>query len=197
DRNEPMWQLAIELKRQLPDLQIICDNSHICGRRDTLAAVAQQAMDLQMDGLMTEVHPNPDEAWSDAAQQITPTVFGKLVKNLKIRSGSTDDVEFLEHIDDLRSKIDNLDNDLLELYGKRMKLAEAIGKYKKKNNIAILQSSRWNEILEQSMAKGRERGLSDGFVTQVLTAIHQESINHQTKVMNSKTTEKEAKKAKA
>ncbi|MEM1119036.1 MAG: bifunctional 3-deoxy-7-phosphoheptulonate synthase/chorismate mutase type II [Bacteroidota bacterium] len=196
-RNEPMWQLAIELKRQIPGIQIICDNSHICGRRDTLAMVAQRAMDLQMDGLMTEVHPDPDNAWSDAAQQITPSVFGKLVKNLKVRVESTDDVEFLEHIDDLRSKIDNLDNELLDLYGKRMQLAESIGKYKKKNNIAILQSNRWNEILEKSMEKGRARGLSDGFVTQVLTAIHQESINHQTKVMNEKSSKKEGKKVKA
>jgi chorismate mutase len=196
-RNEPRWQLAIELKRQIPNIQIICDNSHICGRRDTLAMVAQRAMDLQMDGLMTEVHPTPDEAWSDAAQQITPATFGDLVKGLKVRSDSTDDVEFLEHIDDLRHQIDHIDNDLLDLYGKRMKLAEAIGKYKKKNNIAILQSHRWNEILEQSMAKGREKGLSDGFVAQVLTAMHQESINHQTKVMNEKSTSDTEKKVKA
>ena len=195
-RNEPMWQLAIELKRQFPDLQIICDNSHICGRRDTLGFVAQRAMDLQMDGLMTEVHPTPDDAWSDAAQQITPAVFGDLVKGLKLRKPSTDDVEFLEHIDDLRQQIDEVDNTLLNLYSKRMKLAESIGKYKKKNNISILQSSRWNEILEQSTAKGREMGLSDGFVTQILTAIHQESINHQTKVMNEKATTENAKKAK-
>jgi len=146
---------------------------------------------------MTEVHPTPDDAWSDAAQQITPAVFGELVKGLKLRQASTDDVEFLEHIDDLRHQIDEIDNNLLNLYSQRMKLAENIGKYKKKNNISILQSSRWNEILEQSMAKGREKGLSDGFVMQVLTAIHQESINHQTKVMSVKTTEKQAKKAKA
>ncbi|MFK7978630.1 MAG: bifunctional 3-deoxy-7-phosphoheptulonate synthase/chorismate mutase type II [Saprospiraceae bacterium] len=196
-RNEPMWQLAIELKRLVPGIQMVCDNSHICGRRDTLGFVAQRAMDLQMDGLMTEVHPTPDEAWSDAAQQITPAVFGELVKGLKLRKASTNDVEFLEHIDDLRHQIDEIDNNLLNLYSQRMKLAENIGKYKKKNNISILQSSRWNEILEQSMAKGREKGLSDGFVTQVLTAIHQESINHQTKVMNVKSTAKQAKKAKA
>ena len=195
-RNEPRWQLPIELKRQLPEIQIICDNSHICGRRDTLAMVAQRAMDLQMDGIMTEVHPTPDEAWSDAAQQITPSVFGKLVKGLKIRLKSTNDVEFLEHIDDLRHQIDHVDAELLELYGKRMQLSESIGKYKKKKNIAILQSSRWNEILEYSIEKGREKGLSDGFVTQILTAIHQESINHQTKVMSEKVGVKKAKKAK-
>lgn len=196
-RNEPRWQLAIELKRLVPNIQFICDNSHICGRRDTLAFVAQRAMDLQMDGLMTEVHPNPDEAWSDAAQQITPAVFGKLVKGLKLRKESTDDVEYLEHIDDLRHQIDEVDNELMNLYNKRMNLSENIGKYKKKNNISILQSSRWNEILEHSIAKGREKGLSDGFVTQVLTAIHQESINHQTKVMDEKMFVKKTKKVKA
>ena len=196
-RNEPMWQLAIELKRLVPGIQMVCDNSHICGRRDTLAMVAQRAMDLQMDGLMTEVHPTPDDAWSDAAQQITPAVFGELVKGLKIRSESTNDVEFLEHIDDLRHQIDNLDNELLALYGKRMKLSQSIGRYKKKNNISILQSGRWNEILEKSVEKGRAKGLSDGFVTQILTAIHQESINHQTKVMNDGTAISEKKKAKA
>ena len=183
-RNEPRWQLPIELKRLVPNVQVICDNSHICGRRDTLAMVAQRAMDLQFDGLMTEVHPTPDEAWSDAKQQITPAVFGKLVKGLKIRSTTTDDVEYLEHIDDLRQEIDSIDKDLFELLGKRMQTAQSIGKYKKKNNISILQTSRWNEILNKTIELGRERGLSDGFVTQILTAIHQESINHQTQVMN-------------
>ena len=195
-RNEPRWQLVIELKRLIPNLQIICDNSHICGRRDTLAKIAQRAMDLQMDGIMTEVHPTPDDAWSDAAQQITPSVFGKMVKGLKLRADTTDDVEFLEHIDDLRHQIDEIDNELLNLYGKRMQLSEDIGKYKKKNNIAILQSSRWNEILEHAIEKGREKGLSDGFVMQVLTAIHQESINHQTKIMDESRQAKKSSRAK-
>lgn len=198
-RNEPRWQLPIELKRLVPDIQIICDNSHICGRRDILSDVAQKAMDLQFDGIMTEVHPTPDEAWSDAAQQITPAVFGKLVKGLKIRKETTDDIEFLEHIDDLRHDIDSIDKDLFELLGKRMKVVKSIGRYKKKNNISILQTSRWNEILNKTIQQGREKGLSDGFVTQILTAIHQESINHQTAVMNEpvKKTSKRKKKAKA
>jgi len=198
-RNEPRWQLPIELKRLVPEIQIICDNSHICGRRDILGDVAQKAMDLQFDGLMTEVHPTPDDAWSDAKQQITPAVFGKLVKGLKVRKETTDDVEFLEHIDDLRHEIDGIDKDLFDLLGKRMKVAESIGKYKKKNNISILQSSRWNEILNRTIQAGREKGLSDGFVTQILTAIHQESINHQTQVMNeaSKKPAKKKKKTKA
>ena len=198
-RNEPRWQLPIELKRNVPDIQIICDNSHICGRRDILASVAQKAMDLQFDGLMTEVHPTPDEAWSDAKQQITPAVFGKLVKGLKVREETTDDVEFLEHIDDLRHEIDSIDKDLFELLGKRMQVVKNIGRYKKKNNISILQTSRWNEILNKTIQQGRERDLSDGFVTQILTAIHQESINHQTRVMNepAKKAKKTKKKAKA
>ena len=195
-RNEPRWQLPIELKRLVPSIQVICDNSHICGRRDTLAPVAQKAMDLQFDGLMTEVHPTPDDAWSDAAQQITPAVFGDLVKGLKIRSASTNNVEYLEHIDDLRQEIDVIDKDLFSLLGKRMKVAQNIGKYKSKNNISILQSSRWNEILNKTIELGREKGLSDGFVTQILTAIHQESINHQTKILNNASAKKEEKKTK-
>ena len=196
-RNEPRWQLPIELKRQIPDIQIICDNSHICGRRDILGAVAQKAMDLQFDGLITEVHPSPDDAWSDAKQQITPSVFGKLVKGLKVRKESTDNVQFLENIDDLRQEIDNIDNDLFDLLGKRMKVAENIGKYKKKINISILQTKRWDEILNKMVQQGREQGLSDGFVTQILTAIHQESINHQTTVMNAPAMKSTKKKAKA
>ncbi len=184
-RNVPRWQLAIELKRNFPDLMMICDNSHICGRRDLLQEVAQEAMDLNYDGIMTEVHPRPDEAWSDAAQQITPDTFRDLVSSLVLRQESSDDVEYLAHIDDLRQKIDEIDDDLLKLLGNRMKVSEKIGEYKKRNNIAILQTSRWNEILDQVMVKANAEGLSENFVNTFLRAIHQESIDHQEKVMNS------------
>ncbi|WP_020534082.1 bifunctional 3-deoxy-7-phosphoheptulonate synthase/chorismate mutase type II [Lewinella cohaerens] len=184
-RNVPRWQLAIELKRNFPDLMMICDNSHICGRRDLLQEVAQEAMDLNYDGIMTEVHPRPDEAWSDAAQQITPDTFRDLVSSLVLRQENSDDVEYLAHIDDLRQKIDEIDDDLLKLLGSRMKVSEKIGEYKKRNNIAILQTSRWNEILDQVMVKANAEGLSEGFVNTFLRAIHQESIDHQEKVMNS------------
>lgn len=183
-RNTPMWQLPIELKRQFPDLQIICDNSHICGRRDLLQAVAQQALDLNYDGLMTEVHPTPDDAWSDAAQQITPHRFGVMIKELVIREQTTDDVSFLKTIDYLRHRIDEIDNQLMDLFGKRMEVADQIGEYKKENNIAILQPTRWNEILEHACQIGKEKGLSKRFVETVLRAVHQESISHQAKVMN-------------
>lgn len=183
-RNVPRWQLAIDLKRQFPDLMMICDNSHICGRRDLLQAVAQEAMDLNYDGIMTEVHPRPDEAWSDAAQQITPAVFKELVASLVLRQETTDDAVYLANIDDLRQQIDELDDELMKLLGRRMQASEQIGEYKKRNNIAILQTTRWNEILDQMMVKASVLGLSENFVNTLLRAIHQESIDHQEKVMN-------------
>ena len=185
-RNSPMWQLPLELKRLFPDLQIICDNSHICGRRDILQNIAQQALDLNYDGLMTEVHPNPDHAWSDAAQQITPQRYGELVKDLVIRKLTTDDVSFLKTIDHLRHEIDEIDNQLIELFSKRMDLAGEIGQYKKANNITIFQPIRWSGTLEHAMELGQAKGLSKRFVETVLRAIHQESISHQAKVMNEK-----------
>lgn len=185
-RNVPRWQIAIELKRQFPNLPVIVDNSHICGRRDTLAAVAQKAMDLNYDGIMTEVHPRPDEAWSDAKQQITPVQFQELVSNLVLRKPTTDDIDYVEHIDHLRHEIDELDNELLNLLARRMTIAEGIGQYKKRNNIAILQTDRWNEILERATARAMAKGLSKEFTTVILKAIHQESINHQSRIMNEK-----------
>jgi chorismate mutase len=185
-RNVPRWQIAIDLKRHFPDLPIICDNSHICGRRDILQTVAQKAMDLNFEGLMTEVHPNPDEAWSDAQQQITPAQYKEMMDQIIFRQTTTDNMEFLENLEHLRHEIDELDDELLNLIGQRMKLAERIGEYKKRNNIAILQTTRWNEILERAVTKGHLRGLSEEFVVVMLKAIHQESINHQVRVMNQK-----------
>ena len=181
-RNVPHFEIAIELMRRMPNLPIIGDNSHICGNRHMLAEVAQQMMDLNFDGLITEVHCNPDEAWSDAKQQITPDVYAKLIDNLVIRSER--DAGFLNSIEALRVRIDETDNDILSLLSKRMGFAEDIGAYKKRNNISILQPSRWNEILNSAVEKGRQRGLSDEFVISLLTAVHQESIRRQTVVMN-------------
>jgi len=183
-RNEPLWQIPIELKRRFPDLTIICDNSHICGRRDTLADVAQKSFDLSFNGLMTETHPNPDEAWSDARQQITPATFKELVDNLVIKHEKLDG-EAKVSIDALRTEIDGIDNELLNMLGKRMEIAEAIGLYKKAKNISILQPVRWNQILEKGIVKGEEKGLSEEFIAQFLKAIHQESINHQMEVTKS------------
>lgn len=191
-RNVPRWQIPIELKRQFPQIEIICDNSHICGRRDTLLSVAQKAMDLNFDGVMTEVHPTPDDAWSDAAQQITPLQFGELLNQLQIRVTSTDDPEYKDTIDHLRHEIDEIDDEMLNILGRRMQLSEKIGEYKKRNNITILQSARWGEILEKATTLGKIKGLSEEFVGVILKAIHQESINHQEKIMSSEDVSKGA-----
>jgi len=182
-RNAPMWQIPIDLMAKYPDLTIICDNSHICGRRDTLQAVAQRALDLNFDGLMTEVHPNPDEAWSDAKQQITPFIYGELVRDLNVRKANFQNPATLTDIKDLRHEIDIIDAELFEILGKRMGVAEAIGRYKKANNIAILQPTRWGEILAKAVEIGKTKGLSEEFVASFLKAIHHESIKHQEEVL--------------
>lgn len=184
-RNVPRWQLAIEMKRRFPEVQILVDNSHICGRRDLLADVAQEALDLNYDGLMTEVHPRPDEAWSDARQQITPAVFKELTDNLKMRQSTTDNPVFIGQLSELRRQIDEIDSDLMGMIGRRMRLAEEIGQYKKANNIAILQPDRWQELIDEATKKGAEQGLSAKFMQTYLRAVHQESIEHQEAVMNS------------
>ena len=183
-RNAPYWEIPIELRRRMPDLPLICDNSHICGNREDLLEVAQQSLDLNYDGLMTEVHPSPDAAWSDAKQQITPFLYKELVNSLIVRRETTDNAEFLENIENLRHKIDEIDLELLNLLARRMRVAEDIGRYKQRNNISILQTTRWNEILEKGFAQGRARGLNDEFIEKFLSAIHQESIAHQQAVMN-------------
>jgi len=182
-RNAPYWEIPIELRRRMPQIPLICDNSHICGNRVDLLEVAQQALDLNYDGLMTEVHNTPDEAWSDAKQQITPFVYYELCQKLIMRRETSDNASFLEHIENIRHKIDEVDLELMNLLARRMRLAEDIGRYKKRNNIAILQAARWNEILEKAYKQGRERGLTDPFVEKFLTAVHQESIAHQTRIM--------------
>lgn len=183
-RNAPYWEIPIELRRRMPDLPLICDNSHICGNREDLFEVAQQAFDLNYDGLMTEVHPEPVTAWSDAKQQITPFIYREMIGNLTVRRETTTNPDFIEHIEQLRHKIDEIDLELFNLLARRMRVAEDIGKYKQRNNIAILQTARWREIVEQGQELGRAKGLSDDFVDKFLTAVHQESIVHQQKVMH-------------
>ncbi len=183
-RNAPMWHLPIEMKRRLPELPILCDPSHICGRRDTLAAVAQQALNLDFDGLMIESHQDPDAAWSDAKQQITPEVLQALIQDLVWRHETTDQHEFLTALASLREQINNLDAEVMQLLGRRMAVSEKIGQYKKENDITILQTSRWNDVLERTLRQGASVGLTKEFVEQFLAAVHLESIAHQSKVMN-------------
>jgi len=182
-RNNPEWQIPIELQNKFPDLPLICDPSHICGRRDTIKETSQKALDLNFDGLMIETHNDPDNAWSDAAQQITPKKLISLMKDLVIRKESLEERSFINELENLRIKIDNADSQILDILGNRMKVSNEIGKIKKKQNVAILQSARWNNILEKMILDGKEKGLSEDFILKIFKAIHQESINHQEKIL--------------
>ena len=178
-RNNPEWQIPIDLQNQFPDLPLILDPSHIAGRRAIIFDLCQTALDLNFDGLMIETHHDPDNAWSDAKQQITPKTLDQLTIDLKIRKEEGDAVEYLNNLSNLRTQIDVVDHKLTEILGKRMKIADEIGGLKKKNNVAILQNKRWNEILSKMILEGKEFDLSEEFVLKIYKAIHQESINHQ------------------
>lgn len=195
-RNVPRWQMAIDLKQEFPDLELICDVSHICGRRDILAETAQKAFDLNFDGLMMEVHPDPDNAWSDAAQQITPSAFRKLVDNLVLRKTTSDDPDYLAQIENFRSELDDLDEEIITLIARRMHLVREIGVVKKAKNVAVLQPERFRVMREALNMRCEKNELGSDFVELFLEAIHQESINQQERVMNArqaapKTLEKE------
>jgi chorismate mutase len=183
-RNAPMWHLPIEMKRRFPEMLLICDPSHICGRRDILQAVAQQSINLDFDGMMIESHIDPDNAWSDAKQQITPERLAEMLDALIWRHESTSSKEFVTALATLREQINHIDDELLTLIGQRMKIADKIGEYKKENNITILQTNRWNELLEKAFKKGDKLGLSKDFIAKYYDAVHLESINHQNKIMN-------------
>ncbi|MBP9213599.1 MAG: bifunctional 3-deoxy-7-phosphoheptulonate synthase/chorismate mutase type II [Chitinophagaceae bacterium] len=184
-RNAPMWHLAIEMKRRNPDMMLICDPSHICGRRDILQEVIQTSIDLDYDGLIIESHIDPDNAWSDAKQQVTPAVLGEMLSNIIWRRENVSSEDYQTNLEKLRQQINQLDDELMQILSQRMKVAEKIGLYKKENNITILQTNRWNEILEKATAKGDKIGLSKEFITRYFDAVHMESINHQNKIMNS------------
>ena len=183
-RNNPEWQLAIELQTKFPDLPLINDPSHITGKRDMVFDVSQTALDLNFDGLMIETHTDPDNAWSDAAQQITPETLIQYTKDLKIRKESITEADYTKELQKLRAQIDVADNQLLENLGKRMLVAEAIGQLKKEKNVAVLQSKRWNEILGKMVLDGEKHNLSEEYILKLFKAIHQESINHQKQILN-------------
>ena len=185
-RNHPQWQIPIELKRRIPNLPIITDPSHICGNRELLSEISQKAMDLNFEGLIIETHINPDKAWSDAQQQITPQTLNELLNNLVLRKANVENKILLTTLEELRHEIDKFDDKLLDILECRMAISRKIGEYKKKNNITILQASRWDEILKKRIEQAEKKNLSEEFIGKIFRAIHQESINHQTKVMNSK-----------
>lgn len=185
-RNAPQWQIPIELKRRIPEVAMICDPSHICGNREMLEAVSQEAMDLNYEGLMIESHCDPSVALSDAKQQVTPERFKEIVTGLVLRKDKLEGKEAAATIEMLREEIDHFDDEILHLLSKRMEVAENIGRYKKEKGMTILQTDRWNHIIQDAMEKGQKFGLSEEFIERYLKAVHQESINHQNEVMNVK-----------
>ena len=179
-RNAPTWQIPIELCRRIPNLPIICDPSHIGGRRELIAPLCQQAMDLGFDGLIVESHCSPDEAWSDAKQQVTPDVLDYILGLLVIRDGSVT----TEGIHELRKQIDELDNQLMELLAKRMRVCREIGQYKKEHNMTVLQTVRYNEIQNKRGAQGVLCGMDPDFVRKIFEEVHEESVRQQMEIIN-------------
>lgn len=182
-RNNPEWQIAIDLQRKFPDLPLILDPSHIAGNRENIFDLSQTALDLNYDGLMVETHYDPDNAWSDAKQQITPETLVQHMDDLRIRKEASQSEEYLAQLKNLRAQIDLIDTELLGLLARRMGVADEIGQVKKEQNVAILQNVRWNDILAKMVREGGEQDLSEEFIHRIFKAIHQESINHQKKVM--------------
>jgi len=183
-RNNPEWQIAIDLQSRFPVLPLLCDPSHITGKRNLIQEVSQQALDLNYDGLMIETHIDPDNAWSDAAQQVTPATLKQIIKELRVRKVSDDADDFTKEMNKKRTQIDVFDTKIVEILGKRMMIAEEIGLLKKEKNVAILQNKRWNEVLNKMISEGENKGLSEEFILKLFKAIHQESISHQEKIIN-------------
>ena len=179
-RNLPMWQIPMELHRRIPNLPIICDPSHIGGRRELIAPLCQQAMDLGFDGLIVESHCSPDEAWSDAKQQVTPEVLDYILSLLIVR----DEHVTTEGINMLRKQVDELDNELMNLLSKRMRVCREIGQYKKEHNMTVFQANRYSEILDKRGAQGSLLGMSPEFIAQVFESVHEESVRQQVEIIN-------------
>ncbi len=182
-RNDPNWQLALDFKNAYPNIPMIIDPSHICGRRDCIYDMSQMALDLKYQGFMIESHINPDEAWSDAKQQVTPKVLVEIIDKLCLRKEVFEEQKIIDQIDFFRSRIDQLDNELLTLLSERMQLAQEIGKIKQQKSVAVLQSDRWLEIMQKAIQKAEKMNLSETFIQNIFKAIHQESIDKQEKIV--------------
>lgn len=186
-RNVPNWMIPLELKRQFPHLPLFCDPSHIGGSRELIYDISQRALDLNFDGLIVESHINPDEAWSDAAQQVTPEKFGNILNDLKVREESSSNVEFTNKLEELRSKINNIDREVVELMGQRMALSEKIAEYKKENNVTTYQVDRWNEIFNTRKEWAKKMGVNEEFIAELFKLVHEESVRKQEEVINNLT----------
>lgn len=183
-RNNPQWQIPIDLKNKFPTLPIICDPSHICGDREGIFDVCQTALDLKFEGLMIETHYDPDNAWSDAKQQITPQRLSEMTEDLRVRKDRVEQKDSLKKLTNLRGEINLLDQQLIDLLAERMDVVEKIGQVKKEGNVAILQRTRWQEVIQNMVNQGSEKDLAPEFVEKIFKAIHQESIEHQKKIVN-------------
>ena len=178
-RNAPAWRMPIELMRRMPELPILCDPSHICGKAELVPTIAQEAMDLLFDGLMVEVHPDPPNAWSDAAQQLTPNQFAQLLEELEIPSERSESADFMSRMSTLRENVDEVDGQMLELLAKRMEIVREMGRLKSAQHVSTLQPDRWQEILDDRVKRGGALNLSDEFVLQVMQSVHEEAIRQQ------------------
>ena len=178
-RNKPEWSLPIHLKRMIPGLSVICDPSHICGAREIIGAVSQRAINFGLDGLMIETHHDPDKAWSDAKQQITPDTLKIIYESLIFRENVDEHPEMLNELDQFRQKIDLLDAQLLELFAERFKVIEQVGDYKREHNLAVYQPSRWEEVMESRIRDGLRKNMTEKFMKSLLFAIHEESVKKQ------------------
>lgn len=185
-RNSPMWQIAVEFKSIFPDIPMIGDPSHIAGKRDLLKEITQRSMDLNYDGLIIESHTNPDEAWSDAAQQLTPAALGEMLKSIDFRN-ATYGADFKDELEALRGRLDNIDRELLEVLASRMSVVEQLGDYKRENNTAVLQLDRWSQVHDSRAKWGKALNLYPETVEELFKLIHMESIRKQTEVMNQET----------
>ena len=185
-RNDPLWRVAIELRTRYPEMVFFADPSHMAGDRKYLLELSQRALDLGLDGLMIETHCDPSCALSDASQQLTPDALKKMLGEIVVREKDTDDASYKENIDQLRAQIDVLDENLLFLLGSRLGVSRKIGQYKKEHNIAILQSGRWDALLQEVREKGKRYGLSEAFIETVFNAIHEESVRAQNEILEEK-----------
>ena len=188
-RNEPMWELAIQLKTQCPELPIICDPSHICGNRELIPYISQKALDLDMQGLLIESHLDPSVAWTDAKQQVTPAALSDLIDHLTLRHADPQNPVVSDKLAELRKQIDKLDDQIIQKLAERMKIVEKIGEYKRDNDITILQVNRWDEIMHKRADFAKALKLDLDFTSKLLELIHNESIRKQTEIMNEKSVE--------
>ncbi len=188
-RNQPNWPIPIELKRRKPELSMICDPSHITGDRNRIAEVSQKALDMHFDGLMIETHPSPDEAWSDAAQQVTPDALREILATLIVRQEYTHDMSSLEQLEHLRQLMDSLDAEIIDLIARRMELSEKVGDVKQLSNMTAYQPVRWREIVDTRGQRGEMQGMTKEFIVELYEKIHHESIRIQLSVLEGKAKE--------